>query len=346
EGPFEPEAADYWMPVDTYVGGAEHAVMHLLYARFWTKVMHDAGLIPYDEPFSELRNQGVLHAADGLRMSKSRGNVVTPDEVVAEHGADALRAYILFIGPFDGDVIWDDTNIRGVNRFLERYWKLAQGEGGKGKGEEDKESASQEWREPQEWRAPQEWRVAGSERQVAGGKGDTVTGLRGRSPEEVDFIREMHRVVKRVTEDLERFKFNTAVAALMQYLNFLYDRQEAGIDRALWREALEKFTILLCPIAPFVTEEIWQGVLGHAGSSVHLADWPTYDVELIVAEEMAIMIQVNGKLRDKVTVPAGIADDDLHKVVLARSKVRSYTEGKTVRRIIIVPEKLVNIVVN
>ena len=149
-----------------------------------------------------------------------------------------------------------------------------------------------------------------------------------------------------MTEDLERFKFNTAVAALMQYLNLLYDRQEAGIDRGLWREALEKFTILLCPIAPFVTEEIWQGVLGHTDSSVHLADWPEYDEKLIVAEEIAIMIQVNGRLRDKVTVLAGIEDDDLGKVVLARSKVRSYTEGKTVRRIVIVPEKLVNIVVN
>lgn len=304
EGPFEPAAADYWLPVDTYVGGAEHAVMHLLYARFWTKVMYDAGLVPYEEPFSELRNQGVLHAADGLRMSKSKGNVVTPDEVVAEHGADALRAYILFIGPFDGDVIWDDTNIRGVDRFLERYWKLAQGKGGKGNG------ASRE------------------------GQG------------EMEFRREMHRVVKRVTEDLERFKFNTAVAALMQYLNFLYNHQEAGIGPSLWCEALEKFTILLCPIAPYVSEEVWQGALDHVGISVHQMKWPEYDEEMIIAEEIPIMIQVNGRLRDKVTVPAGITDDVLREVVLARSKIKSYTEGRTVRRIVIVPEKLVNIVVN
>jgi len=283
EGPFEPEATRYWMPVDTYVGGAEHAVMHLLYARFWTKVMFDAELLPYDEPFSELKNQGVLHAADGFRMSKSKGNVVTPDEVVAVHGADALRAFILFIGPFDGDVIWDDTNIRGVDRFLERFWN--------------------------------------------------------------GFAREMHRVIKRVTEDLENFKFNTAIAALMQYLNFLYDHQEEGIGADLWREAIETITILLCPIAPFITEEIWQEVLGHTGESVHQMRWPSYQEELIAADEMVMMIQINGRLRDKIMVPAKIADDELQEEVLERSKVKRYLEGKEVRRFIIVPEKLVNIVI-
>jgi leucyl-tRNA synthetase len=266
DGPFEPSEADYWMPVNTYVGGAEHAVMHLLYARFWTKVMHDAGMVPYQEPFSELRNQGVLHASDGLRMSKSKGNVVTPDEVAEEHGTDSLRAYILFIGPFEGDVIWDDTHIIGVDRFLERYWKLAV-------------------RDPVT--APADWR------------GDLPTGVglsRGLdtvnvgSAVELEFRREMHRVIKRVTDDLERFKFNTAVAALMQYQNYLYDQREADIEPALWREALETITILLCPIAPFITEEIWQGVLGHEGISVHQSDWPEYDETLIAAEMMSIMI--------------------------------------------------------
>ena len=307
EGPFEPEAGAYWLPVDTYVGGAEHAVMHLLYARFWTKVMHDAGLVAYDEPFSELRNQGVLHAADGLRMSKSKGNVVTPDEVVAEHGTDALRAFIIFIGPFDGDVIWDDSNIKGINRFLDRYWRYAH--------------------------------LIATDSLKSGPE-------RGDSAGEVAFHREMHRVIKRVTEDLERFKFNTAVAALMQYLNLLYDYWEKGIARSMWAEALETITILLCPIAPFVTEEVWQDVLGNKGQSVHLMDWPEYDEKLIAAEEIIIMIQVNGRLRDKIIVPAGITDDDLKTVVLAGSKVKSYIDGKQVRRIIIVPEKLVNIVVS
>jgi leucyl-tRNA synthetase len=294
DGPFEPSEADYWMPVNTYVGGAEHAVMHLLYSRFWTKVMHDAGMVPYQEPFSELRNQGVLHASDGLRMSKSKGNVVTPDEVAEEHGTDSLRAYILFIGPFEGDVIWDDTHIVGV----------------------------------EDWAWPADWRD------------DKVTAAA-----EVEFRREMHRVIKRVTDDLERFKFNTAVAALMQYQNYLYDQREVDIEPALWREALETFTILLCPIAPFITEEIWQDVLGHKGISVHQSDWPEYDETLIAAEMMSIMIQINGKLRDKVSVPAGISDEELRKTILARSNVQRHVTGKTVSRIIIIPNKLVNLVV-
>jgi len=306
-GPFDPAAADYWMPVDTYVGGAEHAVMHLLYARFWTKVMHDAGLVPFNEPFSTLKNQGVLHASDGLRMSKSKGNVVTPDEVVVEHGTDALRTFILFIGPFDGDVIWDDTNIRGVDRFLDRFWRLSHA-------------------------MTTESTESGEDRR----NGDDNTS----------FGREMHRVIKRVTEDLERFKFNTAVAALMQYLNYLYDNQDAEVTSAVWREALETFTILLCPIAPFITEEVWQEVLGHDGESVQLMEWPSYDEDLIAAEELSIMIQVNGRLRDKVTVPVGITDEDLHVVILARPKVMRYTVGKEIRRVIVVPEKLVNVVVN
>jgi leucyl-tRNA synthetase len=155
----------------------------------------------------------------------------------------------------------------------------------------------------------------------------------------------MHRVIKRVTDDLERFKFNTAVAALMQYQNYLYDQREVDFESALWREALETFTILLCPIAPFITEEIWQGVLGHKGISVHQSKWPEYDETLITAEMMSIMIQINGKLRDKVAAPVGISDDELRKMVLARSNVQRYVTGKTVSRTIIVPNKLVNLVV-
>jgi len=307
DGPFDPEAMNYRLPVDTYVGGAEHAVMHLLYSRFWTKVMFDAGLIPFDEPFTELRNQGVLHAADGQRMSKSKGNVITPDEVVAIHGTDALRAYILFIGPFDGDVIWDENNIKGVDRFLERYWKLC-------------------------W----DWGDAGM-----GRRGDD----RAKLGLERAFRREMHQMIKRVTDDLERFKFNTAVAALMGYLNTLYDQRGAGIDPVLWHEALETMTRLLCPIAPFVTEEVWQEVLGHKGQSVHQMPWPEYDEALIVAEQIQIMVQVNGKLRDKVTVPAGIGDEELKHIVLTLDNVQRHVNGRPVKKTIIVPQRLVNLVV-
>jgi leucyl-tRNA synthetase len=313
EGPFEPEAMNYWLPVDTYVGGAEHAVMHLLYSRFWTKVMYDAGLVSFAEPFTELRNQGVLHADDGQRMSKSRGNVVTPDEVVAAHGTDALRTHILFIGPFEGDVIWDDKNIKGVDRFLERYWKLA-------------------------------WEVA----RMGPGYGETWRGgdrVLNNAVEKA-FYREMHQTIKRVTDDLERFKFNTSVAALMGYLNTLYDNREAEIGLAAWRQAMETFTQLLCPIAPFITEEVWQEALGHKGHSVHQVPWPDYDEALAKAEVITVMVQVNGKLRDRVTVPAGIDEQELRETVLAREKVQKYVNNKLVRKTIVVPQRLINIVVN
>ncbi|MCI0393845.1 MAG: leucine--tRNA ligase [Chloroflexi bacterium] len=303
--PFDPAAVAYWLPVDTYVGGAEHAVMHLLYARFWTKVMYDAGLISFVEPFSQLRNQGVLHAADGRRMSKSRGNVVTPDEVIAEHGTDALRSYILFIGPFEGDTTWDGANIKGVDRFLERYWTLAH------------DIAA--------------WEQAG---RPANGEVDDA------------FRRRLHQVIRRVTGDFEQFKFNTAVAALMEYLNELYDRRQQPITPAAWREALETFTRLLCPIAPFITEEIWQEVLGHQGQSVHQQPWPIYDEALATAGEMTIMVQVNGRLRDRITVPAGITDEALQQAALARPNIQRHVNGQTIQKVVVVPGQVVNIVVS
>jgi leucyl-tRNA synthetase len=276
--------------------------MHLLYARFWTQVMADAGLIKFDEPFSQLRNQGVLHAADGQRMSKSKGNVVKPDTVVAEHGVDALRTYILFIGPFDGDVIWDDANIKGVDRFLERFWKLA-------------------------------WSRAAIEDEAP-----------GQADVEDEFRRQMHRLVHDVTEDFERYKFNTAVAALMKYLNYLVEQQDAPIRAGLWRQALETFVGLLSPIAPFISEHIWQEALGHKGHSIHRQPWPAYDEQLVIADTVEIMIQVNGRLRDRVEVPAAIADDELEQLVLERDKVRHHLNGKAVRKTIIVPGRLVNVV--
>jgi leucyl-tRNA synthetase len=301
ERAFDPEAVKYWLPVDTYIGGVEHAVMHLLYARFWTKVMYDAGLVDFQEPFSTLRNQGVLHAADGQRMSKSKGNVVRPDDVIAEHGADAFRAYILFIGPFEGDVNWDDTNIKGVNRFLERYWYLAQ------------EMAAVE----------------------QDGSGKVEDGFR----------RRMHGFIKRITNDFEQYKFNTAVAAFMEYMNYLYDQKDKAIGGDLWREVLETYTILLCSIAPFITEEIWQNLLGHSGESVHQSSWPDYDEAMTIAREVTMMIQINGKVRDQVTVEADIADDVLESAVLAREKVQRYVDGQSVKKVIIVPGRLVNVVV-
>ncbi len=296
--PFDPEAVARWLPVDTYIGGAEHAVMHLLYARFWTKVMADAGLIDFVEPFSELKNQGMLHSAvDGQKMSKSKGNVVTPDEVIARHGTDALRLYVVFLGPFDADVVWDDAGIRGMTRFLERFWRLA--------GDFDAKAQSSKV---------------------------------GKESEE--FERERHRVVKRVTADMEGYRFNTAVAALMEYLNYLYDRRDVPTDQ--WQKTMETFAILLAPFAPFITEEVWQTVWGHT-DSIHRQNWPVYDEALTTAVTIRMAVQINGKVRDHITIPADTAETEIQHLAVAQ--VQRYVNGRTPHNIIIVPGRLVNIVV-
>ena len=301
DGPFDPAALDYWAPADVYVGGAEHAVMHLLYARFWTKVIFDTGLIPFNEPFPELKNQGILHSAlDGQRMSKSKGNVVTPDEVVARHGADALRAYILFLGPFDADAIWDDSGIKGITRFLDRYWRVA--------------------------------------------NLNTETQSRNEQGKDKEFERRRHQVIERITADMERFRFNTAVAALMEYLNYLVEVQDKDIPASQWRQAMESFTLLLAPIAPFITEEVWQTALGHSGS-VHRQSWPTYDAEIAAEEQVTIVVQVNGKVRDRLTAPADVDEITLRETAVARPKVQHYINGQTVRKVIVIPQRLINIVI-
>ena len=239
DGPFDPKAVGRWLPVDTYVGGAEHAVLHLLYARFWTKVMFDAGLIAFTEPFSQLRNQGMLlSATNGQKMSKSKGNVVTPDEVVAEHGVDALRAYVLFLGPFDAEVTWDDEGIVGVTRFLRRFWKLANS-------------------------------VIGGQYSVSSEQYSVSSEQSPISP----FERRRHQVIQRMTHDMEQFRFNTAVATMMTYLNDLYAFQNEAIPASQWREAVATFAKLLAPICPFMAEAVWQEVLGHT-DSVHEQVWP------------------------------------------------------------------------
>lgn len=301
--PFDAEAVSRWLPVDTYVGGAEHAVMHLLYARFWTKVIFDAGLLSFSEPFAQLRNQGVLHSAvDGQRMSKSKGNVVTPDEIVAVHGTDALRAYVLFLGPFDADVVWDDRGIKGVTRFLDRYWKLAnETHGNSGKNDEDEALA----------RA---------------------------------FERKRHQIIQRITADMEAFRFNTAIAALMEYLNYLVAFDGKRVSSSRWRTALETLTLLMSPFVPFITEEVWQNLLSHV-NSVHQQPWPQFDESKAKDEQITIVIQVNGKMRDKLLVPAETDQETLQGLAIAAPRIQRYLDGKTVRNIIVVPQRLVNIVI-
>ncbi len=300
DGPFDPEAMRTWMPVDTYVGGAEHAVMHLLYARFWTKVMYDAGLVPFVEPFTSLLNQGVMHsAADGQRMSKSKGNVVTPDEVVAAHGTDALRVYILFLGPFDTDAMWDDRGIKGITRFLDRYWRLAT------RFPFDREES---------------FAINSS------------------------FEQRRHQVIKSVTQDMSRYRFNTAISSLMAYLNYLTEARSLDVSQGQWRSALETFTLLLCPMAPFITEEVWQHVLGHQ-ESVHLQAWPEYDDEFTAEKTVTIVVQINGRVRDRFQADVGATEDSLRESAMASSNVQRHLAGKHARQVIVVPDRLVNIVI-
>ena len=302
EGAFDPTAVRRWLPVDTYVGGAEHAVMHLLYARFWTKVMADAGLIDFVEPFTQLRNQGILLAAsDGRRMSKSRGNVVTPDAMIARYGADALRAYLLFLGPFDAEVTWDEAGIRGVTRFLDKFWRLAEFFNAK----------------------------------ATRGKG---------AKEDAAFERRRHQVIQRVTEDMAEFRFNTAVAALMEYLNYLTDGQGTAVPAAQWRRALESFALLLAPICPFISEEVWQTTLGH-DSSVHRQAWPAFDEALTMAAQVTLPVQVNGKVRDRIAVAVDAAEKVVEETAVSAPGVEKHVNGRAIQQIIIVPNKLVNIVV-
>jgi leucyl-tRNA synthetase len=308
QAPFDSTKMNYWMPVDLYVGGAEHAVMHLLYARFWTKVMHDAGLVPFVEPFPKLRNQGMLLASDGRKMSKSLGNVITPDAVAEVLGVDALRVYILFLGPFEGESKWEETGIKGASRFITRFWNLAT------------DTISPET------------------------KFAAKAGI-----DEKTFRRWMHKTIKRVSHDIENFQFNTAVAGLMEYINFLYEcRSENGtiaVPMALWRKGIETFARLISPITPFIAEEIWQEVLGNKGRSVHLQPWLTHDESEIAEEQITVVVQVNGKLRDQVVVPVDIAEYSLKQLALSSERAKKFMAGKTVQRVIVVPQKLVNIVV-
>lgn len=303
DGPFDPAAVQRWLPVDVYVGGAEHAVMHLLYARFWTKVMHDAGLVSFIEPFTRLMNQGVLSSPiDGKRMSKSKGNVITPDEVVANYGTDALRAYVLFLGPFDADVIWDDTGIRGITRFLSRFWQMGM--------------------------------------EVAGGKWQVA------STESDGFERERHKTIKRVTRDMEGFRFNTAVSALMEYLNYLESQRRTSataISGGQWQQAVETMALLLAPIAPFVAEEVWHA-LGHA-DSVHHQPWPTFDEGKTAESHITIVVQVNGKVRDRVLVAADAAEEVVQETAVSSPLIQKVINGRAIQQVFVVPGKLVNIVV-
>ena len=303
ERPFDPAEVARWLPVDSYVGGAEHAVMHLLYARFWTKVMFDAGLIDFIEPFAQLRNQGMLLSPqDGRKMSKSKGNVITPDEVIEQVGTDALRMAVLFLGPFDQDVLWDEASARGATRFLDRLWRLAV------------DSLAEPASQPP-----------------------------ATAPDPA-LTRRQHQLIQRISDDLADFRFNTAVAALMSHLNELSAAWEQGVYPPQWREQMITMVKLLAPICPFITEEIWQTVLGETGS-IHQQAWPTFDPALAAEKQVTWMVQVNGKLRDRMTLPADCDEATVRETAVAAPGVQRFVAGMPIRQLIVVPNQLVNIVV-
>jgi leucyl-tRNA synthetase len=314
--PFRKEDTDYWLPVDQYIGGIEHAVLHLLYSRFFTKVLHDAGLSICLEPFTNLLTQGMV-IKDGVKMSKSKGNVVSPDEIVERYGADTARLFILFASPPERDLDWTDQGVEGASRFLSRVWRLAE--------------SFIEADRPQN---------ATSQSQVG-----AATGAEPAAEDDRNLRRLVHRTLDRVTTDVgRRFNFNTAISAIMELVNGIYEyREKHGVSSPAFAEAMRYLTTLLAPFAPHMAEEMWSRT-GFEGS-VHMQPWPEVDREAVASDTVTVVIQVNGKVRDRLDIPAGTPAGEMEQEALAQPKVRPWLQGKTIVKIVSVPEKLVNIVV-
>ncbi len=298
DNPWEVEKINHLCPVDQYTGGIEHATMHLLYFRFFTKALADLGLLNFREPTKRLFNQGMILGEDHEKMSKSRGNVVNPDMLVKQYGTDTVRAYLMFLGPWDAGAAWNPQGIEGLARFFKSVWTLCN----------SYEKST-----------------------------DNV------SPDKEKKLRKsLHQTIKKVTIDLQNFRFNTAIAAVMSLRNVL-KAQADGIGSDVWKECLEKILLMLAPIAPHITEELWQKIKPKSGS-VHRQQWPTFDEDMAADDLITLVVQVNGKLRDRLEIPAGSSKDETEKIALAAPKVKSYLKGEQIRKVIVVPGRLVNIV--
>jgi leucyl-tRNA synthetase len=312
-GMVEPGSADYWMPVDQYIGGIEHAVLHLLYARFYTKVLRDLGLVKVDEPFQALLSQGMV-IKDGAKMSKSKGNVVDPDDLIRTFGADTARLFSLFAAPPEKDLDWNDHGVEGASRFLNRVWRfvITHAEELRGVGERAR---------------------------------STPTSADGRA-----FRRTIHETIARVTDDIERdFHFNTAISAIMELVNALHAFDAAAPERmsvaeraALLREAVETVLLLLGPFAPHITEELWSQ-LGHE-QSLFKHGWPTPEPAALRRDEVTVVLQVDGKVRSRLTVEVDAAEDRVQDLALADDRIRPWLHGRRVERVVVVPNRLVNVV--
>jgi leucyl-tRNA synthetase len=304
--PFDASKVKYWLPVNLYTGGAEHAVMHLLYARFFIKALRDMGLVDFDEPFTRLFNQGTI-IAEHQKMSKSRGNVVTPDKYVTELGADAVRVYLMFLGPWEQGGDWNDSGISGSSRWLTRVWKLVL--------------------EP--------YRMKDAAFEL-----DKLADERTHR----DLQRTTQQTIRKVTGDLERFRFNTMIAALMELTNYLNKVKETGsITDSAWREAIDTLLLLLAPTAPHLTEELW--LRTGRDYSIHNQNWPHWDEELAKDEEITLVVQVNGRLRDRMIVPASITEAEARQLVMERQRVKAYLGDRQITKVIYVPKRLINLVV-
>ena len=279
----------YWMPVDLYVGGAEHAVLHLLYARFWHKFLFDLKAVSTKEPFKKLRSIGIVLAHDGQKMSKSKGNVVNPDDIVNEFGADTLRVYELFMGPFDQAIAWNTDSVRGSRKFLGRVWNL-------------------------------------------------VTDRAGNDESGEEVLRQVHKLNQKITTDIEQMKFNTAIAAFMEFLNYA----EANIEK-VGKDVLERMVLLLAPFAPHICEEMWQN-LGHQ-ESIFKHDWPRHNPNLVYAKLVEYVMQINGKMRDKITVPAGLGQEEVEKIARDSEIMKKWLGESQIKKTIFVSGRLINFVV-
>ena len=297
---------NYWAPVDQYIGGIEHAILHLLYARFFTKVLRDAGMLDFDEPFTNLLTQGMV-IKDGAKMSKSLGNVVSPEEIIDRYGADTARLFILFAAPVDRDLDWSDQGVEGAYRFLGRVWRIL------GQFAETIKDAPASY--------------------------DAAT----LSTEEAELRRVLHATIKKVTEDVrDRFMFNTAISSIMELVNALYAFQDKELTPGLARETASALVRMLAPFAPHITAELWAELFG---GNVHAQTWPQYDAAALVQDEVEIVLQINGKVRDRVKVATGLDRAALEQLAAELPRAKELTAGKTIVKVVCVPGKLVNIVV-
>ena len=306
ERPFDRDKVNYWAPVDQYIGGIEHAILHLLYARFFTKVLRDAGMLDFDEPFTNLLTQGMV-IKDGAKMSKSLGNVVSPEEIIDRYGADTARLFILFAAPVDRDLDWSDQGVEGAYRFLGRVWR------------------------------------------ILGQFAETIKGSPASydaatlSTEEAELRRVLHVTIKKVTEDVrDRFMFNTAISSIMELVNALYAFQDKELTPGLVRETASALVRMLAPFAPHITAELWAELFG---GNVHAQTWPQYDAAALVQDEVEIVLQINGKVRDRVKVATGLDRAALEQLAAELPRAKELTAGKTIVKVVCVPGKLVNIVV-